>query len=150
MLNVSFVLLFSGKHLQYIRAHPFDDHIPNDFHQEFPNATNGTRLDPNALNTLPQDLTSDGGEKFKSFVKRILKAKTAKTAKKIKMDINFIMDEEDEKDAKGEISAYLFTQQKKSHMCFSGIKRTMRMNIGRKVWCECVNLFSIIWTGLMY
>ncbi|XP_018545321.1 plancitoxin-1 [Lates calcarifer] len=56
-----------GKHLQYIGAFPFDDHIPDSFHKELKDARDGVRLPP--VSTF-QSLTSRGGQLFGSIAKQ--------------------------------------------------------------------------------
>lgn len=66
------VFLFSGEHLQYIKAPIFEHHIPNDFHQSLQDAANENRLNPNELKELSYQLKSIGGQvEFKRFVSRI-------------------------------------------------------------------------------
>ncbi|KAJ8374092.1 hypothetical protein SKAU_G00046720 [Synaphobranchus kaupii] len=57
-----------GKHLQYIRAFPFDHDIPNDFHSELKSVVKREDFEPNKP-FLPQELKSRGGQDFKSFAK---------------------------------------------------------------------------------
>ncbi|XP_025764317.1 deoxyribonuclease-2-beta-like isoform X2 [Oreochromis niloticus] len=58
-----------GKHLQYIRAFPFDYDIPNDFHQELIEATKWVQANPPT--TSPYlTLTSKGQQNFYSFAKQ--------------------------------------------------------------------------------
>lgn len=60
-------VLHLGKHLQYIGAFPFDQHLPNHFHQELKDAVNKKQL--NAPNGF-QRLTTSGNNLFHSIAKQ--------------------------------------------------------------------------------
>ncbi|KAL2084305.1 hypothetical protein ACEWY4_019823 [Coilia grayii] len=63
-----------GKHLQYIRAFPFEHDIPEDFHQELKDAVNWeVQTPPN--NWVP--MMSKGGQDFRSIAKVELEADDA-------------------------------------------------------------------------
>lgn len=57
--------MFSGEHLQSIRAYPFDHRITKDHHVELKNV-----IDKKKINVIKdQTLTAIGGQTFKSFAK---------------------------------------------------------------------------------
>ncbi|KAG5834056.1 hypothetical protein ANANG_G00282670 [Anguilla anguilla] len=60
-----------GKHLQYIRAFPFDHYIPDGFHPVLKSVVKREDLKPALSPFLDQDLISLGRQKFKSFAKYI-------------------------------------------------------------------------------
>lgn len=64
--NCLFVLC-SGKHLQYIRAFPFEHDIPEDFHQELKDAAKRAEIPPSSDF---QQLTSSRGQHFHSIAKQ--------------------------------------------------------------------------------
>ncbi|KAG5853546.1 hypothetical protein ANANG_G00027130, partial [Anguilla anguilla] len=58
-----------GEHLLYIRAFPFDDYIPNNFHTVLHRVVNKEDINPNQRPFLAQVLTSSAGQTFRSFAK---------------------------------------------------------------------------------
>lgn len=61
-------MLFSGKHLQYIRAFPSDHHVPPDFHEELQDVIARKKISPS---DRFQELISSGGKKFHSIAKQV-------------------------------------------------------------------------------
>lgn len=66
MMYFNVGLLFVGKHLQYIRAFPFDHHIPGDFHTELQDVVNKVDVPPD---DNFQQLTSSKRSNFYSIAK---------------------------------------------------------------------------------
>lgn len=70
-----------GKHLQNIRAFPFEHDVPEDFHQELKAAVNWEPTSPPREPTSPprepdfQELTSNGQQKFFSIAKNLAPGK---------------------------------------------------------------------------
>lgn len=59
-----------GKHLQSIRAFPFEHDIPDSFHQELQDAANWVQSDTPLNRPTFQELKSSGHQIFRSFAKR--------------------------------------------------------------------------------